>query len=403
MPAETAYRFSLAKDGVAAHYYQSIESVEAIWDKLAPADNIFLQSCYLKTLEYSAPVDMKLGYLLFYQGDQPIGLAVLQTASFQVTDNIRPDHLEKMNPLARSWQEIKRKLAGRMTFNMLVCGNLLLSGTHHFYFVPEWASRAESLSILSKAMNRAASLLTERGHRINVLMIKDVYDTEAQTLEDLNRCGFHDVNFQPNMIMSIRPEWRNFEDYLASLTSKYRVRAKRATKKLNGVVRRELGQSEVLERSEELYRLYKNISDKAGFNLLELSPNYLSSLKYRFGDDFRVTGYFEGSQLIGFSTTLKNHQELEAHFLGLDESANRKYQLYFNMLLDMLKQGIEEGMEKIIFARTALEIKSSVGAKAHPMKCLFKYRYSMLNPLTGIMVNALAPTEEWVPRHPFRD
>ena len=43
--------------------------------------------------------------------------------------------------------------------------------------------------------------------------------------------GFHEFRFLPNMVMGMNPSWTSFEDYLADLQSKYRVRAKRAFKK----------------------------------------------------------------------------------------------------------------------------------------------------------------------------
>jgi hypothetical protein len=42
--------------------------------------------------------------------------------------------------------------------------------------------------------------------------------------------------------------------------------------------------------------------------------------------------------------------------------------LYLNMLYDMIAYSINKGFKEIIFARTALEIKSSVGA--NQFKCM---------------------------------
>jgi hypothetical protein len=49
------------------------------------------------------------------------------------------------------------------------------------------------------------------------------------------------------------------------------------------------------------------------------------------------------------------------------------------MLYDMIAYSINKGYKKIIFARTALEIKSSVGAKPIEMYGLMKHSNYFIN------------------------
>jgi len=50
------------------------------------------------------------------------------------------------------------------------------------------------------------------------------------------------------------------------------------------------------------------------------------------------------------------------------KNRQKEKMLYLNMLYDMVCHSINKGFKQIIFARTALEIKSSVGAI--PEKCM---------------------------------
>jgi hypothetical protein len=59
----------------------------------------------------------------------------------------------------------------------------------------------------------------------------------------------------------------------------------------------------------------------------------------------------------------KNGSVMDTYFLGYDDSIQREKMLYLNMLYDMIAYSINKGFKEIIFARTALEIKSSVGAR----------------------------------------
>jgi hypothetical protein len=54
---------------------------------------------------------------------------------------------------------------------------------------------------------------------------------------------------------------------------------------------------------------------------------------------------------------------MNTYFLGYNESIQRNKMLYLNMLYDMIAYSINKNFKEIVFARTALEIKSSVGAK----------------------------------------
>jgi hypothetical protein len=68
----------------------------------------------------------------------------------------------------------------------------------------------------------------------------------------------------------------------------------------------------------------------------------------------------------------------------------------------MVREGIESGAHEIVFARTALEIKSSVGAVPQQLNCYVKHQNSILNRFTNTAMDYLKPEEAWVQRHPFK-
>jgi len=196
---------------------------------------------------------------------------------------------------------------------------------------------------------------------------------------------------QPNMHMTLNQNWSNFEDYKQALKSKYRVRLKRARKKAASLERREMNLEEIINRKEEMYAQYMQTVEGAGFNLFYLDKDYNAALKEQFNDLFKVMGYFETDgngkeRLVGYYTIFINGNELDAHFLGYDHSLNAQYQTYFNFLIDMIEYGIDFGYKGINMSRTALEIKSSVGAQAFLPRAL----------------DYFVPKEEWTPRSPFK-
>jgi len=145
-----------------------------------------------------------------------------------------------------------------------------------------------------------------------------------------------------------------------------------------------------------------SVQKNAGFNLVYLKPTYFLDLKHRLGDLYKLYGYYLNDRLIGFNTVILNHDELEAHFLGFDREYNMSHQLYLTMLYDKVKKAISFNKKRIVYARTALEIKSSVGAKPKDMCIYLRHENSLLNKVVSPIISVLNPQEKWVPRHPFK-
>ena len=93
---------------------------------------------------------------------------------------------------------------------------------------------------------------------------------------------------------------------------------------------------------------------------------------------------------------------MDTYFLGYDESIQRDKMLYLNMLYDMIAYSINQGFKEIVFARTALEIKSSVGAKPVKMYGLITHSNALINKNIGKLFDYLEPKTDWNERNPFK-
>ena len=93
---------------------------------------------------------------------------------------------------------------------------------------------------------------------------------------------------------------------------------------------------------------------------------------------------------------------MDTYFLGYDDTIQREHMLYLNMLYDMVAYSINKNFNEIIFARTALEIKSSVGAKPVKMYGLISHSNSLVNPYMSKIFKYLEPESIWQERNPFK-
>ena len=68
----------------------------------------------------------------------------------------------------------------------------------------------------------------------------------------------------------------------------------------------------------------------------------------------------------------------------------------------MASFGIQHQFKAVVFARTAMEIKSSIGAKPFDMYIYLKHTNNFIaNTILKLVVKYANPVRDWDERHPF--
>lgn len=204
------------------------------------------------------------------------------------------------------------------------------------------------------------------------------------------------------MHFDIPENWKTEQDYSNALIKKYRDQYKRARKKADGILKRKMHLEDIITHEDTIYELYHHVAKNAPFNTFFLAKNHFRIFKELLKDKFLFYGYFIEEKLIGFNTLIKNGKTMDTYFLGYDDTIQREKMLYLNMLYDMIEYSINKGFEEIIFARTALEIKSSVGAKPQKMYGLMEHSNPLINKNIAKLFEYLEPEVDWKERNPFK-
>ena len=293
----------------------------------------------------------------------------------------------------RSGLDLRRRLLAPLSFRVLALGQLLTSGDYGQDGLRDLD--AASAAALVRAVG--ATLARRRGYL--AVLVKDLAPPGSGLAQALEEAGYFPLPVEPVMELALRPHWRSVDDYLADLSSKYRVRYRRARSHLGGLTRREFTAAEVRRRAGELYALYRRTSGRADFNLTELTPQYFRQLAGRA----TVRAYFDGERLVGFTSEIANGGVLHAHYLGMEDRYQRSHHLYHNMLCDLLESAIAGGFSRLDYGRTATEIKSSLGAEPVHYATQLRARLPLLNWLVPRFVPAIFRQPEWTPRRPFRN
>ena len=358
------------------------------WDSIAQA-NIFLSTKYLQVFESAAPANMKCQYIGIFNQEELIGIALAQFIDLS--------HLEsygERDKKLKTW--VRNYLFSQFSSKLLFIGNNMLSGQNAFA-AKDQASIPEILQTLKKA-----AFEINQHSKNHLTSFKDFMPSD---LPNFDQAVFKkDLKFtsQPNMIFHINPAWAHEDDYVMALTKKYRDQFKRSRNKALGIEKRKLTLDEIEDQQDIIYDLYLHVAENAPFNTFYLPKNHFYVLKEKLKDDFMLYGYFIDGKLIGFNTLIKNGKSLDTYFLGYDEKIQKEKMLYLNMLYDMIACGISLKFENIIFGRTALEIKSSVGATDTPMFGFMQHSQPLINQFLGRIFNYLEPETAWKRRSPYK-
>ena len=289
----------------------------------------------------------------------------------------------------------------RFASNVLLIGNNMLTGQNAFIFSDKIPFK-DGIIQLKKATQQLEKDFKADGKKIHLTSYKDFIADDAKNFKIDNFSDYYQFEIQPNMVFDIPENWHSNDDYIAALSKKYRDQYKRSHKKADGIEKRKLSLDEIINHNEIINKLYLNVTKNAPFNTFYLLENHFIEFKKQLGSNFLFYGYFIDNNLIGFNTLIKNGDTIDTYFLGYDDDFQREKMLYLNMLYDMIGYSINKKFKKIIFARTALEIKSSVGAKPQKMFGFVKHHNKIINKFMPRLFDYFEPKVVWQERNPFK-
>lgn len=372
--------------------YKTVTNLPESWDVLA-RKNIFLTKKYLQVLENSAPNNMQCHFIGVYKNEELVGICLTQFLNLNLLESFG----ERDSSIKTS---IRNFVFKNYCSHVLFVGNNMLTG-QNAYAKLDKISDFEMIEVLKLAVENLKIEFKKEKTKVHLTVFKD-FDTETSTEIKPILKGFYKFTTQPNMLFSISNEWKTEQDYIDALSKKYRDQYKRARKKIVDVEKRKLSCEDIKKHENTINELYHHVAQNAPFNTFFLAENHFCEFKKNLDDNFLFYGYFLNGKMIGFNTLVKNSDAMDTYFLGYDDTIQREKMLYLNMLYDMIAYSIKKEFKEIVFARTALEIKSSVGAKPEEMYGFLKHSNPIIDKGISQLFCYLEPKTKWIERSPFK-
>jgi predicted N-acyltransferase len=369
-----------------ALFFSSIDEIPSkIWEGLKCTENIYFHPNFIKALEKNHPEILFSYIVLIDKNKQPTAFASIKIIDF---------YLKSIKNDLDFFKNIGRKLhvfPDKKPLKLLICGNTFVSGEHGV-FIKEGQDKKAIIKELAQSINLFVNSDKKLKKQIDAFLLKDFAKESLFITDELKDFSYHTFSVEPNMQLQLQDDWGTFDDYLASMKTKFRVKAKKAFKQSKQIRIEEVTLKNINEKLPKMTALYEKVALNASFNLGNFNLKTYKDLKEKFGNDYILKTYWLEDEIVGFISGVINQESLDAHFVGIDYHLNREYAIYQRMLYDYVEIAIQKKIKTLNFGRTASEIKSSVGATPQDLTMYLRHKKSITNRILKLFLQRVQPT-----------
>lgn len=197
----------------------------------------------------------------------------------------------------------------------------------------------------------------------------------------------------PTIIMDL--PFSSMKEYEKSMRYEYRRRYKKARLLFQEV---EVLRSDCTCFGECEHRLYLEVLKKSEGKLETLTKDFFTNLP----EAFQLARFYKEGKLIGWHITVF-HQDTQYFFLGgIEYRYNGRYETYFNMLYDIIEQGIVKKAARTDLGQTAEEPKLRMGGAIIPKYMAVWHSSTLVNSLLKLAKGLLEYRQEFQQHHVFK-
>lgn len=369
-----------------ALFFSSIDDIPTdIWNNLQCEGNIYFNPKFIRAIEKNHP-NIIFSYIVLIDDDKnPIAFSSIKIINFYI-NSIQND-LDFLKKIGRRLGILKDK----KPLKLLVSGNVFVSGEHGL-FIKQNQNKQKVILKLAKAINHFVNANKELKNKIDAFLLKDFVNESLFITDVLRNVGYNPFSVEPNMILHLDENWQKFDDYLAAMKTKFRVKARKAFKQSNSLKIEDVTSLNIDSKITEMTTLYKKVANSSNFNLSDFNLATYKNLKESLHENYIVKAFYLEDKIVGFMSGIINKKSLDAHFVGIDYQLNRTYAIYQRMLYAYVEIAINKKLKTINFGRTASEIKSSVGAVPQDLTMYLRHKKTLTNKILKLFLQRIQPT-----------
>jgi len=327
---------------------------------------------FFKNLDEASLDQFAMHYIIVYDRKTPVAATTLFLLNYSFDTSIN-------GPLRRVTNAITKHMPNIFSLKAVVCGMPI--GEGRIGVVGE--KNAIMDSILRKLEQVA------RKNRSPIIAFKDFRRADTDKLDPLKKKGFTKFDCLPTTVLDVN--FRNFEEYMMTLSAANRYDLRRKFKRVDGTVKIDLKIVDDLDEEslKEVYKLYLDIVEKhdMGFELLSIA--FFKNLSKNMPGKVKYFLWIINGKLAAFLLCLVSKDTLIDYYVGLDYSIAHKYHLYFLKFRDVLNWCIENNINKYEMGITGYEPKRRLGFEFVPLYLYAKFRNRLFRPIFNFVCQFL--------------
>lgn len=352
------------KTGYRTKVIRKIEEISpADWNAIFP--DVLEGYHFFKTLDESGFDEFSFYYILVYKGKALVGATPCFLVNYSLDTSVN-------GPFRRISNSIKKLLPNVFSIKAIACG------------VPMGPGRigiSGEASDIIDAMLRRMELIA-RKEKAAILAFKDL-DTAHKDMVDghLAGKGFARMDSLPSAEMGI--EYKDFEEYMKTLSGATRYDLRRKFKKVASTVRIDMEAADSVEGKalEEVYGLYMQTVNKHEMGFETAPIEFFANIGKNMTGRTKFFMWRIDGRMVAFVFCMVTKDLLIDYYLGLDYDVAHKYHLYFIKFRDVMNWCFKNGIKRYEKGVSGYEPKRRLGFGFNPLYIYAMHRNRAIRPI----------------------
>lgn len=321
------------------------------------ASTVFMDPRFLAAVEHGFRGQARVLHALVYDAaGRPQSWASLCSFPVDVTTLAGPG----VQRVARTLRRAVPRLGLLRTF---LVGLPVSVGQSHLALSPD----ADATAVVGALAEAVEALAAREGAW---LVAWKEFDPAAAALLDpmLRARGYRRA--ESPVMHELDARFADFDGYRAALTSHYRNDVRRSERKFRAAGLRVVHRRDPEEirrlYTADLHRLYEAVVARATVKLETLPMEFFHELTRRLPGRVSLTTIHDRDRIVAFNWGMMDGRVHHFLFCGMDYTAARDADLYFNLMYHQLDDALRCGPARIEVGQTADTFKARLGCRATP-------------------------------------
>lgn len=338
-------------------WVESIEQISADdWENIFGTNKIVKSHAFSKAIEQACIPNFQIYYMLVKDESDIVAIVPCFIYSIEL-------EILSGNILKGLVSRIRKVYAKFLRPKVLGLGSPVATCENHIGLASNLSKYQQK--IIGDLIVNELLIFSEKA-KTNVVIVKEIPESEISSFKDIFPAGFHFYESLPN---SFLPVYDNFKPYPMALRKKYRQRFYNAIKKSEqAMVKWELIE-DYSSFLSKIYELYANVYTKSRYKFEKLNVDFFANLnKFLPKNSFVLLATNPSNVVIAVEVLLEEDECLIPLYLGLNYEYTENTQIYQNVIFRTLIEAQKRNKKYVIFGQTSYIPKSYSG-------CLFEKLY----------------------------